>query len=510
MTSTTAGDARSTDTQWTELKARWQELADLGGIGSLLGWDQSTYLPSGAAAGRARQQALLSRMVHARATDADYGRLLDAVQGRGDLSPAQTRMVARGRKNFEEATRFPAEFVAAWSQHGGESYSAWTTARPDNDFARMVPYLEKSLDFSRQAAAYFPEFGDPMDYFIDRSDEGMTAAQVGEVFSRLREALVPLADAVIGAAPPRTDFLHRHYPAATQLAFGEAVIRDYGYDFTRGRQDLTHHPFMTRLGGADVRITTRVKENDLGEALYSTLHEAGHALYEQGVAGEFLGTPIGGGVSAGVHESQSRLWENLVGRSRAFWAAYFGRFRDAFPEQLSDVSEDEMHRAVNTVARSLIRTDADELTYNLHVITRYELERELLDGTLAVRDLNDAWHAAYERNLGLRAPSDVNGALQDVHWYFGSIGGAFQGYTLGNVLSAQFYAAAQKANPGLEGDIARADFSRLHGWLREHVYAPGGLYQPADLVERATGQAMTVEPYLKYLREKYGELYALS
>ncbi|WP_188972042.1 carboxypeptidase M32 [Deinococcus aerolatus] len=503
-------DVQPPDSQWNDLKTHWQELADLGGIGSLLGWDQSTYLPAGAAAGRSRQQALLSRMAHARATDAGYGRLLDAAQGRTDLSPAQTRMVDVARKKFEEATRLPADFVAAWSQHGGDSYSAWTTARPDNDFARMVPYLEKSRDFSLQAAGYFPEFSDPMDYFIDQSDEGMTAAQVGDVFSSLREALVPLADAVIGAEAPRTDFLGRHYDTGAQLAFGESVIRDYGYDFTQGRQDLTHHPFMTRLGGHDVRITTRVKANDPTEALYSTLHESGHAMYEQGVLEAYLGTPIGGGVSAGVHESQSRLWENQVGRSRAFWAAYFGKFRDAFPDQLSDVSEDEMHRAVNTVARSLIRTDADELTYNLHVITRYELERQLLGGTLAVRDLNEAWHAAYQQNLGLRAPSDVNGALQDVHWYFGRIGGAFQGYTLGNVLSAQFYAAAENANPGLEGDITRADFSRLHGWLRENVYAPGGLYKPADLVQRATGQAMTVEPYLKYLREKYGELYGVS
>ena len=499
-----------TDTAWAELQTRFQELADLGGTLSLLGWDQSTYLPAGAAAGRSRQMALLSRLRHERATDPAYGRLLDSLEGRADLSPIQARMVTVARKKFEEATRFPTEFVAAWSGHGGESYSAWTEARPANDFKRMVPYLEKSLDFSLQAASYFPEFADPMDYFIDESDEGMTAAQVSEVFAALRTALVPMVDAVTGAQAPRTDFLARTYPGSEQLKFGELVIRDYGYDFTRGRQDLTHHPFMTRLGRHDIRITTRVKEQDPSEALYSTLHEAGHAMYEQGVSEELLGTPLGGGVSAGVHESQSRLWENLVGRSRAFWAAYFGKFRDTFPEQLADVTEDEMHRAVNTVARSLIRTDADELTYNLHVITRYELEREMLGGRLAVRDLADAWHAAYEQNLGMRAPSDVNGALQDVHWYFGSIGGAFQGYTLGNVLSAQFYAAAEAANPGLSGDIERADFSRLHGWLRENVYAHGGRYTPNELVQRATGQAMTVEPYLKYLREKYAGLYGVN
>ncbi|GGK43988.1 carboxypeptidase M32 [Deinococcus malanensis] len=489
---------------WVSLRRHWQELADLGGISSLLRWDQSTYLPRAAAAGRARQAALLSGIRHTRATDAAYGRLLDEATALSDLSSTQTRMLAVAQRNFDRATRLPAAFVQNFSQHAGETYSAWVQARPENDFARLAPLLDKTLDLSRQEAAYFPEFATPMDYFIDSADEGMTAAQANAVFTALREALVPMVESA-AAAEVRTDFLSRHYPVQTQLALGEAIARDYGYDASAGRQDLTAHPFMTRLGAHDVRITTRVREDDPTDALYSTLHEAGHAMYEQGVAEDLLDTPLGGGVSAGVHESQSRLWENLVGRSRAFWAGQFGRLRDAFPEQLRDVTEDEMFRAVNVVRRSLIRTDADELTYNLHVITRYELERDLLSGQLAVRDLSDAWHAAYQTNLGVRAPSDVDGVLQDVHWYGGRIGGAFQGYTIGNVLSAQFYAAAQAAQPGMEDDIARGDFSRLHGWLREHVYAPGRLYTPGELVERVTGQAMMVEPYLAYLRGKYSE-----
>lgn len=507
MTQTETGQ---TDTGWQELTKRWQELADLSGINSLLGWDQSTYLPQAASAGRSRQTALISTIAHQKATDPEYGKLLDTAGKRDDLTPEQARMLGLARKNYDQATRLPTAFVAEWTEHGGNSYSAWTEARPANDFRRMVPILEKTLDYSLQGAGYYPEFATPMDYFIDQSDEGMTQAQVDDVFRQLREALVPLVEQVAQAERPRVDFLERHYPKELQLKFGEGIIRDYGYDFTRGRQDLTHHPFMTRLGGHDVRITTRVKENDPIDALYSTLHESGHALYEQGVAEEYLGTPLGHGVSAGVHESSSRLWENLVGRSRAFWAAYFGDMRDVFPEQLKDVTEEEMHRASNVVARSLIRTDADELTYNLHVITRYELERDLLSGKLAVRDLADAWHAAYQQNLGLRAPSDVDGVLQDVHWFFGQIGGAFHGYTLGNVLNAQFYAAAERANPGLEGDIARKDFSRLRGWLTENVYRHGSRYTPNELLERATGQGLSVEPYLNYLRTKYSDLYGLK
>lgn len=498
------------DSAWQELLTRWQEQADLSNVGSILNWDQSTYMPQGAAAGRARQMALLSGIQHARRTDAEYGKMLDSAAARTDLTPEQARMVEVARKEFDEATKYPAEFVTAWTQHSNDSYNAWTKARPDNDFRAMVPYLEKTLDFSLQAASYFPAFATPLDYFIDQSDEGMDEKQVSAIFGQLREALVPLVEQVTQAAAPRTDFLHRHYPTEGQLKFGEQVTRDYGYDFTQGRQDLTHHPFMTRLGNHDTRITTRVKENDASEALYSTLHESGHAMYEQGIAEEFLGTPLGGGVSAGVHESSSRLWENLVGRSRAFWAAYFADFRDAFPEQLKDVGEEEMYRAVNAVSRSLIRTDADELTYNLHVIIRYELERDMLAGKLAIKDLAEAWHAAYQQNLGLHAPSDVDGALQDVHWYGGQIGGLFHGYTLGNVLNAQFFAAAEAANPGLQQDFARKDFSRLHGWLRENVYQHGKRYKPGELVKRATGQDITVEPYLKYLRTKYRDLYRLS
>lgn len=498
------------ETTWNALTLHWQQLADLGGIGSLLGWDQSTFLPVGAAGGRARQQALLAGIVHERATDAAYGRLLDDAQAHTDWTPVQARTLALARRQFEEATRMPGTFVQEFTQHVGESYSAWVEARPANDFTRMVPYLERTLELSLQAASYFPEFASPMDYFIDQSDEGMTAEVVDRVFDDLRAALVPLVEAVAQAPEPRTDFLHRFYAPDVQLRVGGRIAADFGYDLTRGRQDLTAHPFMTRLGGQDVRITTRVREHDLTEALYSTLHETGHALYEQGVAPELLGTPLGGGVSSGVHESQSRLWENLVGRSRAFWAAYFPAFRDAFPEQLSDVTEDEMYRAVNVARRSLIRTDADELTYNLHVITRYGLERELLAGRLAVRDLAQAWHAAYETTLGLRAPSDVDGVLQDVHWYGGGIGGAFQGYTLGNVLSAQFHAAAQRALPGLEAQVARGAFSELHGWLRDHVYAPGSTYTPAELVQRVTGEPLTVGPYVAYLRGKYTALYGVD
>jgi carboxypeptidase Taq len=292
-----------------------------------------------------------------------------------------------------------------------------------------------------------------------------------------------------------------------QLAFGRNVIERFGYDFSRGRQDKTHHPFMTKFSLGDVRITTRVKEDDLSDALFSTLHEAGHAMYEQGIDTRFEGTPLAGGTSAGVHESQSRTWENLVGRSRPFWEFFYPKLKDAFAEQLQGVSLETLYRAINKVQRSLIRTDADEVTYNLHVMIRFDLELALLEGRLAVKELPEAWHARYEEDLGLRAPDDRDGVLQDVHWFGGTVGGMFQGYTLGNVMSAQFFEAALRAHPEIPNEIRQGRFETLHAWLRRNIYRHGSKFTASEIVERATGSPMTIEPYIRYLEAKYGELY---
>ena len=503
----------SYESKFDDLNARLREISDLGSIGAVLGWDQSTYLPAGGQAARSRQSALLGGLRHEKATDPALGKLLESLEAEsGQLDPdgMQASLLRVARRDFDRATRVPASFVTELTRHAGETYDAWTRARPAGDFAGLVPKLEKTLELSRQYAAYFPEYGHPMDIFVDESDQGMTVARVKEVFSALREALVPLVQRVAERPEPRTDFLHRHYPVAQQLAFGESVIRDYGYDFSRGRQDLTAHPFCTTFGIGDVRITTRVKERDLSEALFSTLHESGHAMYEQGIDPAYEGTPLAHGTSAGIHESQSRLWENVVGRSSRFWEHYFPKLRDAFAEQLSDVTEEELYRAVNVVRRSLIRTDADELTYNLHVILRFELELAMHEGTLEVRDLADAWHGRYEQDLGVRAPGHADGALQDVHWYFGPIGGAFHGYTLGNVLSVQFWDAAVRAHPDIPDQIARGEFGALHGWLRENVYRHGRALSAEEVTKRATGSELDVGPYLNYLRGKYGDLYGLS
>jgi carboxypeptidase Taq len=277
----------------------------------------------------------------------------------------------------------------------------------------------------------------------------------------------------------------------------------------RGRLDKTAHPFCTKFAIGDVRITTRVRENDIGDALFSTLHEAGHALYEQGIDAKLEGTPLGYGCSAGMHESQSRLWENVVGRSLGFWQHFYPTLQRTFPDQFGHVALDTFYRAINKVERSLIRTDADEVTYNLHIMLRFDLELAMLEGRLRVKDLPEAWREAMRADLGLVPPDDRDGCLQDVHWYNGGIGGAFQSYTIGNILSAQFYAAAIKAHPEIPGQIESGEFGTLHAWLREHIHRHGRKYKPNELVKRATGGPLSMRPYLAYLRAKYGKLYQL-
>ena len=337
----------------------------------------------------------------------------------------------------------------------------------------------------------------------------MTTASIRTLFAELSSELVPIVQAICKQPAADDGCLRGSFCEPAQLDFSLSVVKWIGYDFDRGRLDKTLHPFRTRLSAGDVRITTRVYESDVRQALFSTLHEAGHALYEQGVDSALEGTPLGRGASIGVHESQSRLWENVVGRGRSFWQHFYPLLQSAFPDQLSKVPSETFYRAINRVERSLIRTDADGVTYNLHIMMRFGLELELLEGSLRAKDLSEAWRAGMQAYLGIVPPDDRDGCLQDVHLYAGSIGGGFQSYTIGNILSAQFYAAAVKAHPNIPSEIAIGEFSTLHAWLREHFYQHGRKFKPYELVERTTGGRMSVGPYLAYLRAKYGEIYQL-
>jgi carboxypeptidase Taq len=507
-----AGTGLSAKAKLAELRQRLLEVSDLNNAGAVLGWDQATYMPKGGAAARARQGATLSRLAHEKFTDAALGKLLDGLVTYEESQPYgsdDASLIRIVRRDYEKATKVPSDFVSRWSEMGSASYDAWTRARPDNDFASMRPYLEKALDFSRRFADYLGPYAHIADPLIDGPDEGMTVAGVRALFTELRAELVPIVRAIAEQPVADDACLRGDFPEQKQLAFGLIPITRFGYDFDRGRLDKTHHPFCTKFSSGDVRITTRIRENEIGEALFSTLHETGHALYEQGVDVRYEGTPLNSGTSAGVHESQSRLWENVVGRSRGFWEHFYPKLCDAFPDHFTQVPLETFYRAINKVERSLIRTDADEVTYNLHVMLRFDLELDLLEGRLKVKDLPQAWRARFKADFGIEPPDDRDGCLQDVHWYGGSVGGAFQGYTIGNILSAQFYAAALKAHPDVPQQIAKGEFGTLHEWLRNRLYRHGRKFGPDEIVKRATGKPMTIAPYIAYLRGKYGELYRL-
>ncbi|MBL8164200.1 MAG: carboxypeptidase M32 [Anaerolineae bacterium] len=495
-----------------DLKNRLLEVDDLNRATAVLSWDQSTYMPSGGAEARARQMATLGKLSHEKFTDVAVGRLLDALRPYEESLPYDSddaSLIRVTRRQYERMTKVPAAFVAEMTNHGASTYQVWTEARPANDFRRVQPLLEKTLDLSRRMANYISGYEHIADPLIDQMDYGMKAADVRRVFGELRAQLVPIVRAITQQAEADDSCLRVGYPEAGQLAFGLDVIKQYGYDFNRGRQDKTHHPFCTTFSIGDVRITTRVRENDLGDALFSTLHEAGHAMYEQGVSTALEGTPLAGGTSAGVHESQSRMWENIVGRSRGFWEHFYPQLQQQFPAQLKGVSLDTFYRAINKVQRSLIRVDADEVTYNLHVMIRFDLELQLLEGSLEIRDLAEAWHERYETDLGVTAPDDRDGVLQDVHWYAFIIGGVFQGYTLGNILSGLFYQKALEAHPEIPAEIGRGKFDTLHNWLKSNIYQHGSKFTAPELIERVTGGPLRIEPYIQYLRTKYGELYQL-
>ena len=501
-----------TEPKLSELKTRLSEINDIEAAASLLYWDQATYMPPGGAAARGRQLATLQQISHSKFTEPSIGQLLEDLRPLEESLPYdsdEASLIRITRRKYETAVRVPAEFMAKFSMHRTQSYEAWAMARPRNDFALVQPHLEKTLDLSRELANFFPGYEHIADPLIDFADYGMKASFLRSLFAELRQELVPIVEAITSQKPFDDSFLYQFYPEAQQLEFSLKLIEQLGYDFHRGRQDKTHHPFMTNFSIGDVRITTRVYESDLSQALFSTIHEMGHALYEQGINRNYEGTLLAAGTSSGVHESQSRLWENMVGRSIGFWKFFYSQLQSPFPKQLSDVSLDTFYRAINKVGKSLIRTDADEVTYNLHVMIRFDLELQMLEGSLDVKDLPEAWNERYRSDLGIVPESDTDGVLQDVHWYTGQIGGMFQGYTLGNLMSAQFFEAALQSHSEILTEVEQGHCITLHNWLKDKIYQHGCKYTATELIRGVTGANLRIEPFIRYIRQKYGQLYTL-
>ncbi|MEZ0227181.1 MAG: carboxypeptidase M32 [Planctomycetota bacterium] len=491
---------------YDRLVAKAKEIKLLAGVSGLLGWDQETYMPAKAGEVRSDQMALLAGLLHDKVVASEIGDLLATLE-KEKLSAERAAVVRETRRSHDRERKLPKELVEEMARTTSRAQEAWAKARKEKDFPAFAPWLEKVLDLKRQVAKHLGTPGqEPYDALLDEFEPGCTSAELTALFTRLEAELVPLVKKIVSSKKkPRVEILERRYAKAKQEEFGRLVAKDMGFDFEAGRLDVSAHPFCSGLAPDDVRITTRYAEDDLTGSLFGIMHEAGHGLYEQGFDRAWYGTPLAEACSTGVHESQSRLWENMVGRSRSFWRHYFPKLREFFPEPLADVSEADFVFAVNDVRPSFIRTEADEVTYNLHVLLRFEVERDLLSKKLSVSDLPRFWNDKFEKLLGVRPADDAQGCLQDIHWSFGLFA-YFPTYTLGNCYAAQIHAAADK-ELGLDARLAKGELKPLREWLREKVHARGMLHRPKELVKAVTGAPPSPEPFMKYLNAKYGELF---
>ncbi len=487
-------------------------VADLQGAAGVLGWDQQTYMPPGGTAGRAMQLSTLSRLAHERFVSDEIGEALAAAESEAsglDPDSDEARLLRRTRRDYDKALKVPSEWVGEFTRVTALAHQVWEKARAEADFSQFQPHLEKVVGLRREYVDFFAPYDHVYDPLLDDFEPGMKTAEVKAVFDELRPQQVELVRAISERGAPVDDAaVRQHFDERKQWDFGLEVVKAIGYDFERGRQDKSVHPFTSGFGTGDVRITTRVDPQFLNTALFGSMHEAGHALYEQGVNPDFDRTPLSDAASLAMHESQSRLWENLVGRSRPFWVAFYARLQEVFPSQLGDVDLDTLYRAINKVEPSFIRVEADEATYNLHIMLRFELEISLMDGTVAIGDLPEAWNASFEEYLGLIPGDDAEGVLQDVHWSGGMIG-YFPTYALGNLIASQLWEKIEGDIPDLQGQIERGEFAELLGWLREYVHRHGGKFEPVELLTAVTGSGLSAEPYLRYLRHKFGEIYRL-
>ncbi|MDP6742012.1 MAG: carboxypeptidase M32 [Candidatus Thalassarchaeaceae archaeon] len=492
------------------LMERMRELDVLGQISGLLGWDQEVMMPPKAAALRAEQLAWLSKEGHTRMTDPKVGELLttaEAEVGDDEVQQGNLRII---RDSYDKATKKPTEFVEEKARHTSKCIVSWTEAREKNDFSIFRDDLAKMIDMSRELAGYLGYDDNPYDALLDLYESGLCVAKLDPLFAGLRESSVPLIKAVSELeAKPDCSWVHKHpWPKASQEALSQAISEAIGFDFQAGRRDESTHPFCGGSNPDDVRWTTRYDEKEPYGAIFGTMHETGHALYEQGRPRNLDFQPVGEANGLGVHESQSRLWENQVGRSLEFCEWSFPLWQKHFPDNFEGVTPEMLWQAVNQVEPSLIRVEADEATYNLHIMIRYEVEKKLINGELEVDDLPDAWDDMYEEFLGVRSPTRSEGVLQDIHWSFGAFG-YFPTYTLGNLYSAQILLAARKELPNLDEQIRNGEFTPLLDWLRAHVHARASILEPTDLIEEATGEQPKPDAFVDYLGDKLGTLYGL-
>jgi carboxypeptidase Taq len=482
-------------TELDSLKAILAELMDMRHAESVLDWDSRVFMPPGGAEARANVVATLTRFMHERLASDEVATLLEGLDGIDDEDDAA--LVRITRREAERARRVPGDLAAELAHASGVGVAAWDRAKATSDFEFFLPYLERQLELKRRYVACFPQAETPYDLLLDDYEEGTTTADVTRIFARLKEVLLPLVAANADGAPE----LRGPFPVEAQQAAGRIVLDAFGFDEQTWRIDETPHPFAQKPGVGDIRLTTHTGEADL-TSLFSTMHEFGHGVYEFDIDDRYARTPLGRGTSSIIHESQSRTWENLVGRSRGFWRWFYPQLQPLFADTLGVVDEDAFVRAVSAVHPGLLRGDADEVTYGLHIILRFELEQGLLEGTVAAQDLPEAWNGRMREYLGVDVTDDAHGVLQDMHWSIGLFG-YFPTYQLGNVASLQIWRRARADLGDVEAMFERGEFRPLREWLREHIYRHGGKYPPRELLQRVAGSDLDPEPYLEYLQTKF-------
>jgi carboxypeptidase Taq len=496
----------TTPTVYEKLTARSREIALIGNASALLGWDQETYMPSKAVAYRAEQLSYLAGLSHQLSTSAEFGEWLAVAESEQSSWPADDERranVREWRRDYDRATRTPADLVTELARVSALSREAWLAARQKSDYSHFQPWLDKIIALNKRQADCWGWTETPYNALLDAYEPGSNAADLTALFADLRQTLVNLLPAAMkrtGSVDPAK--LRGDYPVEAQQKFNRAVAEAMGFDFEAGRIDPTTHPFCSGMGFGDCRLTTRYDEHDFTSSLFSIMHEAGHGLYEQGLRAEVYGTPLGGSVSLGIHESQSRLWENQIGRSRVFWEYWYPRACEFFPGLKERVSLDEFWTIINHVEPSYIRTESDEVTYNLHIILRFELEKALVEGTLAAADVPAAWNSRFKELFGIEVKTPNEGCLQDIHWSLGGLG-YFPTYTLGNLNAAQLFRTALRQNAGLEQEIAQGRYTRLLAWLRQNIHQHGRRYLPDNLMKLATGEPTRAQYFGDYLRAKF-------
>jgi carboxypeptidase Taq len=487
------------------------EAADLKRAVEILGWDQETNMPPGGAEARGDIRATLEKNSHEKYTSDELARLLEELEPFADeLDPDSDDacLIKFIRRDVDRKNKLPAEMVAEKARLIPPANMAWREAREKSEWSIFEPHVEKVVDYVQRMAEYYKPYDHIYDPLLDEYEPGMKTKEVQAIFSEIRPKQAELIEAISKQPQVDDSVILKNYPKAKQLAMGNEIIKKFGYDFNRGRMDEVHHPFASTLGYGDNRITYRLDENYFNSFLFAIMHESGHAMYEQGIAKELARTPLYKGASYAIHESQSRLWENLVGRSKAFWEWFYPKLQDRFPSQVGDVSLDDFYKAINKVEPSFIRVEADEATYNLHIMLRLEIEIALLEGEIKVKDLPEFWNTRFKEYLGITPKNDAEGVLQDVHWSFG-LYGYFSTYALGNLVSLQLWEKIKADIPNLEDQIRKGEFTNLLSWLQDKVYRHGKKFAPQELVKRITGSKIDGEPYIKYLNEKFGEIYGL-